>query len=409
MNPQEYLSRRSFIRTGAAAGAMGMAAYAGQDIKTPDKVPYVEPAKSPSDAVAKTPVQGDRIRVGFVAVGGRGRGLLNEVLKFDNVDVVAICDLNADNAKNAADMVEAKHKTRPGFKKPDVVVGNPDTYKEVVKRDDIHAIVSAAYCSEHARIYVDALNAGKHVYGEKPMCITAKECRDLIATEARSTGVLQIGFQWRWNPRWAESIKLIQAGELGELIEGRAGFANAWGPPTPAWFGKRALSGDWMLEQACHSWNIYNWLTGGIAQWAWGVGRQDIFTDKQPDRDTTEFYEAVIGYPKNLTLHFLHTWMVPPGGVFDFCHEKVVGRKGGAVLGTGTFVYREGENKTKQVGHDVNDTYEAFKSFFDSCKTGKQPAAGVIQGANATYVGLLVRKAVYEKRFVTMDEIMKEA
>src|SRR5512136_1548967 len=128
MISQEWVSRRRFIQAGAAAGAMGVASYAGQEMKTPDKVPFVEPAKRPSDAVAKKPVQGDRIRVGFVAIGGRGRNLLNEVLKFDDVDVVAICDINADNARKAADMVEAKHKDRPGFKKPDVIVGDADKY-----------------------------------------------------------------------------------------------------------------------------------------------------------------------------------------------------------------------------------------------------------------------------------------
>jgi myo-inositol 2-dehydrogenase/D-chiro-inositol 1-dehydrogenase len=409
MSPQDGLSRRKFIQTGAAAGALGVAGCAATGKKTPDHVPLVEPARLPSGGVAKKPVQGDRIRVAFIAIGGRGGGLLQEVVKFDNVDIVALCDLDEKRTKWAAGVVEEKHKNRPNFKKPDQVFGDKDAYKQLLKRTDIDAIVSAAYCSEHARIYLDCLAAGKHTYGEKPMCIAVKEGKDLIAAEAKSPAILQIGFQWQWNPRWSESIKLVQSGELGELIEGRVAWSNAWGPPGPAWFGKRALSGDWMLEQACHSWNILNWLTGSIAQWAWGTGRQDIFTDKQPDRDTTEYYVAIIGYPKNLTIDFLHTWIAPQGGGFDYRYERVVGRKGGAELNSGTIVYRNRENNIQRVGSDVNDTYEAFKAFFECCKTGKQPAAGVIQGANASYVGLLVRKAVYEKRFVTMEEIMKEA
>ncbi len=409
MASQEFLSRRRFIQTGAAAGAIGVAGCAGPGNGIPGKAAHVDPAKSPATTVAKKAVQGDRIRVGFAAIGGRGRVLLGEVLKFDNVDVVAICDMNADNAKKAADLVEEKHKGRPGFKRPDVLVGDANKYKEVVKRDDIHAIVSAAPCFEHARIYLDCLAAGKHTYGEKPMCIAAKDCRDLIAAEAKSTAILQIGFQRRWNTRYTESVKLIQAGECGELYDGRAAWLNSWGPLVGSgWFGHTRESGDWMLEQACHSWDVLNWATGGIAQWAVGIGRKDIYTKVQADRDVNDYYQAIIGWPGKLTVNFLHTWEAPPDGIFTGVFERVCGPKGGVDMGSGTFSFRRSDNNKKVVGGDVNDTYEAFKAFFDCCKAGKQPSSGVLNGANATYVGLLVRKAVYEKRFVTMEEVMKK-
>jgi len=410
MSSHESLSRRKFIQTGAAAGALGVAGCAkpGKEIAmAPEKVPHVEPAKSPAGAVAKKPVAGDRIRVGFIAIGGRGGGLLNEVVKFDNVDVVALCDIKEERTKWAAGVVEEKHKARPNFKKPEQYHGSPDIYKELLKRGDVDAVVSAAPCFEHARIYLDCLAAGKHTYGEKPMCISAKECRDLIAAEAKSTAILQIGFQRRWNPNYTESIKLVHAGECGELMDGRAAWSNAWGPLV-GWFGRTKESGDWMLEQACHSWDVLNWVTGGIAQWAWGFGRKDLYLEQQKDRDVHDYYLATIGWPGRLVVHFLHTWMSPPDAGFPGVYEKVAGPKAGVDLGSGTFSYRRKEDNKKQVGRGVNDTYEAFKAFFDCCKNGKQPASGVLNGANATYVGLLVRKAVNENRLVTMEEVLKE-
>ena len=68
-------------------------------------------------------------------------------------------------------------------------------------------------------------------------------------------------------------MKQIHAGEIGELVEGRILWSNAWGP-LGDWFGKRARSGDWMVEQAVHNWDVINWACKGLPVRAMGLVRR---------------------------------------------------------------------------------------------------------------------------------------
>ncbi|MBN1345944.1 MAG: Gfo/Idh/MocA family oxidoreductase [Phycisphaerae bacterium] len=411
MSMHDGWSRRRFIRTGAAAGAMGAAGCSQQQVAmvSPDKAPKVEKTKAASGK--KKGIDADRIRCGFIGVGGRGRSLLGSMLDIGNVDVIALCDLKKEHAEQAAKMVEEKHKSRQGYKAPDPVVGGPTEYRKLLDRKDIHCIVSATPCNVHFGVYLDTLNAGKHLYGEKPMVIEKKHCDALVQAEARSPAIFQVGFQRRCNDRYIEAIKLVHSGELGGLIDARSVWSNAWGPLL-GWFGRTAESGDWMLEQACHSWDVFNWAANGIAQWAFGCGRNDFWRDRQADRDVHDYYVATIGWAGGMVLDFVHSWIVPHGAGFPGVYEKICGIKAGVDFGSATFAYREmkdGKAVTKTVGKVVNDTHEALKTFFQCAKEGKQPPSGVHNGRDAVLVGLLVRKAVNEKRLVTMDEIVKGA
>ncbi len=375
----------------------------------PEKAPHVEKTKPSDKPGTKRKLEGPRIRCGFIGVGGRGTHLLGKVAKLRQVDVVAVCDLDKGCCERAAGVVEKAHGKRKGFKKPDLFNAGKDDYKNLLKRDDIDCVVSATPCFEHARIYLDCLATGKHTYGEKPMCISLKECNDLVASEAKSPAILQIGFQRRCNPRYIDAVKLVRAGELGEPVDARSAWSNAWGPLL-GWFGRRKESGGWMLEQACHSWDVFNWATGGIAQWAYGWGRKDLYRDRQADRDVHDYYVATIGWHGGMVLQFLHSWIAAPEAGCSGVYEKICGLKAGVDFGSATFSYREkkdGKNVTKKVGKSVDDTLEALKTFFDCAKAGQQPPSGVHNGRDASLVGLLVQKAVDERRVVTMAEVVK--
>ncbi len=111
---------------------------------------------------------GQPLRVGFIGVGGRGSHLLSQVLSIDGVEVGAICDINPGNLRRGQRMVEEKRGNRP-----DGIGDTPYDYRKFLAREDIDCVVVATPCYWHSTMYLDAINAGKHFYGEKPLAITA--------------------------------------------------------------------------------------------------------------------------------------------------------------------------------------------------------------------------------------------
>lgn len=371
MRISEDLSRRDFVKQAAAAGLIASLATQGKGQES----------------------KPDRIRCGFIGVGGRGTRLLKSTLKVPEVDVKAICDINVEHLERAQGIVEEAQGSKPdGYWKDEY------HYRSLLKRSDLDAVVIATPCDWHHEMYVDTIHAEKHMYGEKPMCITREHSYDVVAAAEEKPGLVsQIGFQRRSSPRYQEAIRLIHEGEIGELIDGRGAWYNAWGP-LKRWFGRRERSGDWMLEQACHTWDVFNWVAQTTPLRAFGIGRKDIFLNDDPLRDVTDYYCAILEYPKGFLVDFGHSWFCPNDGKFTGVYERVAGPKGGVDLPSGTFIYRgkKGEEKQEKVvvPEEGNHTDLAIGSFFDAVRTGRKPDSGVINGRDAVMTGLLVREAV---------------
>ena len=372
------LSRRDFLRIGAAAG---LAIGCGE-------LGLADQPRAP----------GDRLRVGFVGTGGRGTVLLKEALALGSVDVPAVCDINADNLSRAIGLAEETLKCRPdGYSS-----GDKD-YLNLLARTDLDAVVIATPCYLHAPMYLDAFSAGKHFYGEKPMCLSVNEGNDLLKAQARNPGIVaQIGFQRRANARYIESVSQIRAGRIGELIEGRAAWDNSRRPPN-TWLGLRKYSGDWMLEQACHTWDVFNWTLGATPVRAFGTGRRDVVADS--GRDVTDYYTAIVQWPNGFDLTFHHSMVCPDDDAFTGVYERVVGSLAGCELSAGRFTYRDGIPKYRQVGRDVNDTRELLRDFFQCVRNGSAPMSGVGTAFDAVVAGLLVRTAVDRNGLATWDEV----
>jgi predicted dehydrogenase len=387
---EDAVSRRDFLRLGLAAGAaasLGALGVAG-------------------GADAGPASGGDRLRCGFIGVGGRGSRLLEETLGLGTVEVLAICDIDPSRLGNAIAVVKkAQGRTPRGYGED----GDKHAYRRLLARRDLNAVVLATPCHWHAPMYLDAIAAGKHFYGEKPMCISVKEANDIVAAAERAPRLIaQIGFQRRADPSYIEAVRLIHQGEIGELLEGRVAWSNAWGPLV-GWFSHRTESGDWVIEQACHTWDVLNWVAGATPLRAFAIARSDIYSANDPGRDVADYYAAIIEYPKRFVVSAFHTWISPDDGAFAGVYERVVGRQGGCVLGEGRFVYREKGKPERAVGAEVNDTRESLRAFFDSIRTGTPPVSGVRNGRDAVLVGLMIRHAYDSGRVVTWEDTLRLA
>ncbi len=377
--PPLRLNRRRFLGASAAAGW----------------------AISQGLAEASTPQGPTRLAV--VGLGTRGTALLRAALEFDDVQVVALVDAEGRHAARASGIVEKARGARPELF---------DRLEPALERPDVDAVAIALPCDLHARTYVDSLRAGKHLYGEKPLAPTLGECDLVIAEAARSPElVAHVGYQRRSNPRYREGIALARRGDLGELVAGSAAWISSNGPMNGHgdWLASRARSGDWMVEQAVHVWDVFGWLKGAPPARAYGQGRRDLFRSSQPARDVTDDYAVQLEWADGFRVDFAHSWVAPADDAFTGVSQRVTGTAGGIDFGSGSVTYRD-RGKARHALHPgpQPDTRLALRAFVDAVRADEPPPPplSLPEAREATAIGLLARLAVDERRVVTWDEVI---
>jgi len=254
-------SRRTFLdRVLTASAGAGMAAAA------------------PWTAVAQAePIGSDSVRLGVIGTGDRGRALIQNILKTRNCTVAAICDPYAPHLDKARALVPAGTATFTD-------------HRAMIDARGIDAVVVATPLDLHARHSLDALDAGLHVWCEKAMARTIKDCGAMI-THARSRGkVLQIGHQRLFNPTYLNALKRAKAGEIGEITQIRASWHRNrnWRRPVPPgsnldrelnWRLYRARSAGLMTELATHQLQVANWFMDGLPTRVMGSGSIAFWKD----------------------------------------------------------------------------------------------------------------------------------
>lgn len=384
------ISRRSFVRN-VALGTAGALLAKRQGVF----------------ASATAPPAGQPLRVGFIGVGGRGAHLLTQVLSIDGVRVAAICDINPSNLRRAQRMVEQK-----SGKRPEGIGDTPYDYRKLLARDDLHCVVIATPCYWHSTMYIDAINAGMHFYGEKPLAITASKLKAVNAAyKRRPNVVVQIGFQWGAHRARGDIIRKVREGLIGELLEGRFHRLNGW-DGHGGWYADRTRSGDWMLEQAVHEFNLIWWVTQMHPVSCFAAGHSGII----PGRNTTNYYHAVLQYPPklgNLVVHYAHGWVQVPGFPGGGIQTHFIGSKGALdVMGAYAQLRRKPADGPARVegGGPGGDTRDHLMNLFESVRAGAPEKAncGVANGTGASIIGLMIRQSIEEKRLVTLEDALSD-
>lgn len=185
------ITRRAFVKTSAfAAGALAL------------------PALSRAAVIGAN----DRIRFGVIGCGGMGTGHLHSLMKrseADNLKVVAVSDVYQRRLSQAK-----------GICKGD---GYLD-YRRLLERDDIDAVLIATPDHWHAKISIEAMQSGKHVYVEKPMTHTVEQAIQLRDVVRRTGRVLQVGPNATANDSYWVAHEAIKAGRIGQVTWAHASY-----------------------------------------------------------------------------------------------------------------------------------------------------------------------------------------
>jgi predicted dehydrogenase len=164
------ITRRQALKIAIAAGAGALLATHPAAALFADATKALEPGQK-------------KLRLGFIGVGDRGTGLLKITLRFPDVEVPAVCDINEANLKRGLDLVEKAHG-----KRPEGYANGPHDYRRLLERSDLDAVVLGTPQELHAEQTIDAFKAKKFVGAEVPACTTIDECWAMVRAQREYAG-----------------------------------------------------------------------------------------------------------------------------------------------------------------------------------------------------------------------------
>lgn len=214
---------------------------------------------------AQQPPPSDRMTVGLIGSGARGQELLQAVAQVPGVEMVAVCDAYTGRLDRARARTAGRATAH-------------DDYRQILDNKEIDAVIVATPDHWHLRMVVDALNAGKDVYVEKPLTFAVDEGRKIADAVRRTGRLLQVGSQGMSSATVAKARELIKAGKLGQVTMVRASYnrnspGGAWIYPIPPDANERTVNWEAFLGPApkrpfslerFFRWRCYWDYSGGI-------------------------------------------------------------------------------------------------------------------------------------------------
>ena len=239
----------------------------------------------------------DRVRLGFVGIGDRGRALLLNCQQLENVEIAFVCDNYEPHYQRAIELTQGKAKAFYDYR------------KMLDEADNLDAVIIATPLHEHAHITIDFLNSGIHVFCEKSMARTLADSQVMALTANRTGKILQIGHQRMFNPAYLKAYERAASGEIGQITQIRAYWHrnNDWRRPVPEGHPELERKVNWrmydeysaglMTELASHQIQIANWFLGETPMQVMGSGSICFWKD---GREVYDNVACVYDYPKGV-------------------------------------------------------------------------------------------------------------
>ena len=378
MPESDSLSRRSlFEKAGAAAVA------AGFTIVRPEAV-------RGSQANSK-------ITIGLIGSGGRGTYDAAIANADPRAQVVALCDLFDDRYPKA---------------ERDIRLTKPTHYQDFEKllASDVDAVIIATPPFEHPRMFAAAVQARKHIYCEKPMGVNLQGVKQVIAAarQADPKKNITVGFQQRYGPVYLEAYKRLQAGQIGDLTNAR-GFwigddpfvRRSYEDPKVEhlrnWFCYKDYSGDIIVEQDCHNFDVLHWFLNARPIRAVGYGGTKVRTSMEVLDHLSLTYE----FPNGIHVNYEANQLSPAG--FSHVGEEFTGTRGVLLTSRGRMIHHKARRDSETMESRRDITYDAMDDFLTRIQSGEVQNVAE-RSAISTLFAILGRTAIYTQREATWKD-----
>ncbi len=340
-----------------------------------------------STATALGSQANSKISVGLLGVGGRGTYDANIVNTDPRARLTALCDKFPDRIEQGT----AKLK-----------LDKPATFTDFEKFlvSDLDAVIIATPPFEHPRMLEAAVQAKKHIFCEKPMGVDVEGCKRVIAAgrKADKSKTISVGFQQRYGGVYVEAFNRMKAGQIGELANARGFWISGdpfvrrpYSDPKEErlrnWFCYREYSGDFIVEQDCHNFDVLHWFLNGLPTRAVGYWGRKVRTTMEIHDHLSLSFE----WPNGMHVNFEANQLSPRG--FSRVGEEFTGTKGVLQTSRARLIHVKGPNDSETVESKRDITYDAFEQFLTRIERN-DPENVAERSAMSTLIAILGRTAL---------------
>jgi myo-inositol 2-dehydrogenase/D-chiro-inositol 1-dehydrogenase len=397
MNQQagQKFSRRDFSQTMAAAGAAMTLPTSG-----------VFAAGS------------DTVRVAVVGCGERGTwDVVNCLKSAPGVELVAIADLFQDKVDTALEMLRKEVPNQVKVPKDRIFLGF-EAYKKVLALQDVHVVMLLTPPGFRPDQAAACIEAGKHLFMEKPGAVDPTGIRSLLKTSRRAAEKklsIVVGTQQRYAPQYLELLRRIREGQIGELTHLEAqwiGDMELWHyqDRKPEWSDMEWqvrcwplftwLSGDHYVEQLVHNLDVVNWVADATPQVCQGIGGRQVRVGSQFG-NIFDHFAVRYEYKNGVTMFALATQI---RGITTRIGNLIHGTKGKAFVDRGT-AQITGEKPWQYDGPSSSGDLEMYAALIKGIREGNPVNEGE-RLAEATMTGIMGRMSAYTGRALKWEWAM---
>ena len=389
--------RREFLKTTSALAAGGAAL----------SFPHIARGDTPSG----------RLKIGLIGCGGRGSGAAANALNADaNSEIAVVGDVFEASANNALGQLSNQYKERINVPAGHRFIGL-DAYQKVLA-SDVDVVILATPPGFRPLHLAAAVEAGKHIFCEKPMAVDSAGVRSVMESvrKAKEKNLnLVAGYCWRYCESRRELFKAVHEGAIGDVTSYYATYYTSpvkpMAPPDARkpewsdvewqlrnWYNFSWLSGDGYLEQCCHSVDKVAWAFKDVPPLSCVAtgGRQS----PNPGGNIFDHMTAVYEYA-NGAFATVGQRQIPK--CFNENADYISGTKGTAVIGRSVAI--RGENP-RRFREDNDDMYnQEHRELFAAIRSGKVINDGDWM-ATSTLMGVMARMAAYSGAKVTWEQAL---
>jgi predicted dehydrogenase len=357
-----------------------------------------------------------KIKLGVIGCGGRGVWIAGLFEAHGGYEIFAGSDYFADRVESLNTKFSVPRER---------LFSGLSGYKRLLDCG-VEAVAIETPPYFHPEQAAAAVAKGVHVYLAKPLAVDVPGCQVIAEYGRKATAgnvAFLVDFQTRAHPAFIEALRRVHGGAIGELVFGEATYhaESPWeeyyeslkqSPDNPevrlrAWGLDRALSGDIITEQEIHTLDVANWIMREPPLWAVGTGGLKA----RPKVGTCwDHFVVYYQYPNDVAIQFSGR-QFNGHGTAEGIKNRMFGSKGILESEYGGTVVIRGENFFN--GGRTTEIYEAgavsnIGAFHKAITTGDFTNPTVVPSVQSNLITILGRKAAFEKRRVTWEELLRD-
>ena len=334
----------------------------------------------------------EKVKVGIIGVGQLGLvHAKNLQYRIPNASVIAV----SATTKEKVDRLQEELEVSYGY----------TDYKELLKNKELDAVVIASSTDVHFEHAMAAIEAGVHVFIEKPTGMNVEECAKIEEAAKKSDKIFTVGFMRRYDPSYAEAKRRIESGEIGTPILYRGYSLDPYW--VAEYLAKRAdKNGCWFLDMGVHDYDLARWFLQSEADSVYACGGAYSHPVFDETNDVDNGY-ALLNF-KNKSAAFVYVGRTAAHGAH--VEGEIIGTEGSIRICAESRIdhiqqYTKKGVVTKSFTSYTERWSEAFylelQAFIDSILQNKPQGPTAYDGTMATLMGVTVQESYVSKELKT--------